>query len=378
MREGPERNAAEKEGKVGSSGTEMPEKNAVGKERKEMSFCAEESEARSALPAELQSVLLAYGGSSLNANGTDSSFPGAFGSLSRELGDVFPEEIPPGLPPVRGMEDPPVSIPVATVPNRSAYSSDPEGTKGLPREAEELVAKGRARESSSPFSVPALLVPKKGVAWRVRMDWRAANKIAVKYRLAVPRLGGAPDELHGSIVVSRIDLKSGRHQISVREGDEWKASCETTHGLCAWLVLPCGLTDAPGTFVGLMNHVLRASVGKFVVVYYGGITIYSKNLGGRLTHLHRVLDVLREGKLLAVMEVGTFARIEVFCPGSVLSDRGTGVGEEKERATREWPAPKSITEEGAFTARVALTGALRMISAHLPRHSLRSFKDVLL
>jgi hypothetical protein len=143
--------------------------------------------------------------------------PSSIVSLLQEYEDVFPEETPYGLPPIRGIEHQIDFVPGATIPNRPAYRSNPEETKELQRQVNELLEKGHVRESMSPCVVPVLLVPKKE---RMCVDCRAINNIMVKYRHPIPLLDDMLDELHGSCIFSKIDLKSGYQQIRIKEGDE--------------------------------------------------------------------------------------------------------------------------------------------------------------
>ncbi|KAI3469037.1 hypothetical protein Pfo_025700 [Paulownia fortunei] len=228
------------------------------------------------------------------------------------------------LPPIRGIEHQFNFMLGATIPNRPTYRSNHEEMKELQRQVHELMEKGYVRESMSPCAVP------------------------VKYRHPIPRLDDMLYELHRSCVFSKIDLKSGYHQIRMKEGDEWKAAFKTKDGLYEWLVMPFELTNAPSTFMSLMNHVLRAFLGKFVVVYFDDILIYSKTLDDHIEHLTLILKVLRKERLFANLKKCTFCTNKLVFLSFVVSAKGIEVDEEKVNAIQDWPTPTMVNQVRSF------------------------------
>ncbi|WVZ84283.1 hypothetical protein U9M48_031333 [Paspalum notatum var. saurae] len=185
------------------------------------------------------------------------TLPPAVANRLQEYEDVFPAEIPPGLPPIRRIEHQIDLIPGASLPNRAAYRTNPEETKEIQRQIQDLLDRGYVRECLSPCAFSVILVPKKDGSWCMCVDCRAINNITIRYRHPIPMLDDMLDELV-------VDLHSGYHQIQMKLGDEWKTAFKTKFSfyLNIWIIyvlflMPCGLRaylvtsrGAPVSFLG--------------------------------------------------------------------------------------------------------------------------------
>ncbi|GKA28385.1 putative reverse transcriptase domain-containing protein [Tanacetum coccineum] len=218
--------------------------------------------------------------------------------IVQDFPDVFPEDLS-GLPLTRQVEFQIDLIPGAAPVARAPYRLEPYEMKELSEQLKELSDKGFIRPSSSPWGAPVLFVKKKDVSFWMCIDYRELNKLTVKNHYPLLRIDDLFDQLQGSSVYSKIDLRSGYHQLRVLEEDIPKTTFRTRYGHYEFQVMPFGLTNAPAVFMDLMNRVCKPSLDKFVIVFINDILIYSKNKQEHEEHLKLILELLKKEELYA-------------------------------------------------------------------------------
>ncbi|KAH0671324.1 hypothetical protein KY285_024119 [Solanum tuberosum] len=271
----------------------------------------------------------------------------------RDFIDVFPTDLP-GLPPERDVDFPielePGTRPIFIPPYRMA----PAELKELSVQLQDLLGKGFIRPSVSPWGAPVLFVKKKDGTMRLCIDYRQLNKVTVKNRYPMPRINDLFDQLQGAVVFSKIDLRSGYHQLRIRAADVPKTAFRTRYGHYEFLVMSFGLTNAPAAFMDLMTRVFRPYLDLFVIVFIDDILVYSRSRNKQ--HLRIVLQTLRDQRLYAKFSKCEFWLESVAFLGHVVSKEGIRVDPAKIEAIRDWHRPTSVTEIRSF---VGLAGYYR-------------------
>ena len=211
-----------------------------------------------------------------------------------------------------------------------------------------MIEKGFIRPSASPWGAPVLFVRKKDGSMRLCIDYRELNRVTIKNKYPLPRIDDLFDQLRGASMFSKIDLRSGYHQIPIKESDIPKTAFRTRYGHYEFTVMPFGLTNAPAVFMDQMNRTFRELLDICVVVFIDDILVYSMGEDEHEEHLRKVLETLRRYKWFAKLSKCDFWLREVAFLGHVIDAEGIKVDPAKIKAVVEWKSPSSVSEVRSF------------------------------
>lgn len=273
----------------------------------------------------------------------------AMGSITivREFTDVFPEEVP-GLPPKRDLDFTRELIPSAAPVSQAPYRMSVSELTELKMQLQELLDKKYIRPSISPWGAPVLFVRKKDGTLHMCIDYRQLNKLTVKNKYPLPHIDELFDQVKGATIFSKIDLSSGYHQIRIKEDDIAKTAFRTRYGHYEFVVLPLRLTNAPATFMCLMNTVFHQYLDKFVLIFIDDILIYSQNIKEHEELLRLVLQTLWEHQLYGKFSKCDFYKEQIQYLGHIITKEGIAVDPEKIKTIMEWPTPKDVADIRSF------------------------------
>jgi hypothetical protein len=242
----------------------------------------------------------------------------------QEYPDVFLEDLP-GMPPDRDIEFIIDLVPGTPPISKRPYRMPVNELAKLKKQIVELQLKGFIRPSSSPWGAPMLFIEKKdGTQWMC-VDYPSLNEVTIKNNYPLPWIEDLSNQMKGASVFSKIDLRSGYHQLKIRESDIPKIAFHTRYGLYEYTMMSFGLTNAPAYFMYLMNKVFMEYLDKFMVVFIDDILIFSKTEEEHETHLRLVLEKLRAHQLYAKFSKWEFWLSEVAFLGHVISVGGVSV-----------------------------------------------------
>jgi hypothetical protein len=261
----------------------------------------------------------------------------------QEFLDVFPDDLP-GMLPERAIEFKIELQPYTALIAKAPYKMSLVELKELKIQLQYLLDKGYIRPSISPWGCSALFVEKKDKELRLCVDYRLLNAVTIKNKYPLPRIDILFDQLAGAQVFSKIDLRSGYHQIKIRPEDIPKTTFTTRYDLFEYLVMSFGLTNVSAHFMYLMNYVFMPELDKFVMVFIDDILIYSRSMEEHEEHLRIVLQRLRDHQLYAKFSKCEFWIKEVPFLNHVVSPEGITVDPDKVKEVLEWKPPTTMSE----------------------------------
>jgi hypothetical protein len=264
-----------------------------------------------------------------------------------EYSDVFLEELP-GMPPDREIEFVIELVPSTAPIFKRPYRMAANQLVGLKEQLQELLNKVYIHPSASPWGATVIFVPKKDGTQRMCVDYHSLNEVTIKNKYPLLRIDDLFDQLKGACVFSKIDLRSGYHQLKIRASDMPKTAFITQYGLYEYTVMSFGLTNAPAYFMYLMNKVFMEYLDKFVVVFIDHILIFSKDEEEHDEHLRLVLQKLRENQLYAKLNKYKFWLKEVLFLGHIISEGGISVDPSMVKNVLSWKTPQNVSVIRSF------------------------------
>lgn len=242
-----------------------------------------------------------------------------------------------GLPPKRAVDHQIPLVPGAEPVKVRPYRYSPIQKSEIEKQLKQMLSQGVIRPSASPFASPVLLVRKKDGTWRFCVDYRYLNAITVKHKYPMAVVDELLDELAGSQWFTKLDFRSGYHQIYMVAGEKYKTTFRTHNDMFEFLVVPFGLTNAPATFQSFTNIIFAELLRKGVLIFMDDILIYSKTLEEHTWLLQQVFQILEQHKFLIKKLKCSFATKQVECLGHIFSRQGVATDPVKIQAVTVWP-----------------------------------------
>ncbi|XP_057442060.1 uncharacterized protein LOC130733807 [Lotus japonicus] len=263
-------------------------------------------------------------------------------TVLEEFKDVFEE--PTQLPPFRGIHDHQIVLKEGSNPvSLRPYRYPPAQKDVIDNMVKELLDSGVIQPSSSPFASPVVLVKKKDGSWRMCVDYRKLNDMTVKAKFPIPLVEDLLDELGGAQIFSKLDLRSGYHQIRMKPEDIAKTAFQTHGGQYEYVVMPFGLSNAPATFQGTMNVIFASLLRKCVLIFFDDILVYSKSIVEHVAHLRHVFTVLKTHSFYVKRSKCAFFTTRIEYLGHFITPEGVTTDPAKIMAVQEWPELRHLS-----------------------------------
>lgn len=257
--------------------------------------------------------------------------------------DVFPKDIPPGLPSNHIPFEAVPLLPNSKPPYRKQFRLSPLERAEIDKQVQRLLRLGHIQPSHSPFGAPVLVVPKPRSPgeWRLVYDYRELNKLTLRNNWPIPRIDDLLDSFRGASYFTSLDLLQGYNQLALQPSDIPKTAFTCHLGSFEWRVLSMGLTNSPSIFQRTMSHILAPYIGKFCLVYLDDICILSRTAAEAVEHLRIILDCLRKHKLYARLDKCSFLTSELTYLGHIMDTHGIRADPKKLQALQDWQFPTS-------------------------------------